>query len=103
MSAKKKQVAAAPRKWRVRASWYQDGYRTANGRKFDPNRLTAAHRTLPFGTPDDVRKEMKWLVENGPKTGLFLGGSSSIAPGVPMENMKALVEGLNYYCQHGRN
>jgi len=60
-------------------------------------------RTLPFGKPDDVRREMKWLVEQGPKTGLFLGGSSSIAPGVPWENMQTLVEGLNYYREHGRN
>jgi len=60
-------------------------------------------RTLPFGTPDDVRREMKWLVERGPKTGLFLGGSSSIAPGVPWENIQALVEGLNYYRRKGRN
>jgi len=60
-------------------------------------------RTLPFGKPDDVRKEMKWLVEQGPKTGLFLGASSSVAPGVPWENMKTLVEGLNFYRQHGRN
>jgi len=60
-------------------------------------------RTLPFGTPEDVRKEMKWLVDHGPKTGLFLGGSSSIAPGVSWENMKALVEGLKYYREHGRN
>jgi len=59
-------------------------------------------RTLPFGKPEDVRKEMKWLVEKGPKTGLFLAGSSSIAPGVPWENMQALVEGLKYYREHGR-
>lgn len=60
-------------------------------------------RTLPFGKPEDVRKEIKWLVEKGPRTGLFLGGSSSIAPGVPWENMQALVEGLNYYREHGRS
>lgn len=60
-------------------------------------------RTLPAGKPEDVRQEMKWLVENGPKTGLFLGGSSSITPGVPWENMKTFVEGLQYYRQHGRN
>ena len=59
-------------------------------------------RTLPFGTPDEVRREMAWLVEHGPRTGLFLGGSSSIAPGVPWENIQALVDGLNYYRTHGR-
>jgi rare lipoprotein A len=32
------------------ASCYHYGKRTANGEPFDPNGLTAAHRTLPFGT-----------------------------------------------------
>ncbi len=60
-------------------------------------------RTLPMGTPDDVRREMKWLVENGPETGLFLAGSSSVAPGVPAANLDALVEGLRHYRVHGRS
>jgi hypothetical protein len=60
-------------------------------------------RTLPHGTPDDVRREMKWLVDNGPKTGLFLGASSSIAPGVPWGNLQTLIEGLHYYRENGRS
>ena len=35
------------------ASWYGPGFhgrKTANGERFDQNALTAAHRTLPFGT-----------------------------------------------------
>ena len=32
------------------ASWYGSGHRTANGEHFNPNGLTAAHRSLPFGT-----------------------------------------------------
>ncbi|GJE28498.1 septal ring lytic transglycosylase RlpA family protein [Methylobacterium organophilum] len=32
------------------ASWYASGHRTASGERFNPNGLTAAHRTLPFGT-----------------------------------------------------
>lgn len=32
------------------ASWYKSGKVTANGERFDPHGLTAAHRTLPFGT-----------------------------------------------------
>ncbi len=59
-------------------------------------------RTLPKGTPDDVRRELKWLVDCGPKTGLILKASSSIAPGVPAANLDALVEGLRYYREHGR-
>jgi rare lipoprotein A (peptidoglycan hydrolase) len=34
----------------VVTSWYQSGHRTASGQRFDPNGLSAAHRTLPFGT-----------------------------------------------------
>ena len=35
------------------SSWYGPsfhGHRTANGERFNQNALTAAHRTLPFGT-----------------------------------------------------
>ncbi len=35
------------------ASWYGPGFqgrKTANGERFDMNELTAAHRSLPFGT-----------------------------------------------------
>jgi rare lipoprotein A len=37
----------------VTATWYGNelaGNRTANGERFNPNGLTAAHRSLPFGT-----------------------------------------------------
>jgi rare lipoprotein A len=40
------------------ASWYGPGFqgkRTASGERFDANALTAAHRTLPFGTRLRVR------------------------------------------------
>ncbi len=59
-------------------------------------------RTLPFGTPADVAAELKWLVENGPPVGLFLGPSSSVAPGASRENIRAFIEGLNYYRKAGR-
>jgi rare lipoprotein A len=32
------------------ASFYRHGKRTANGERFNPRGLTAAHRSLPFGT-----------------------------------------------------
>jgi rare lipoprotein A len=31
-------------------SYYSSGRKTANGERFDPREMTAAHRTLPFGT-----------------------------------------------------
>ena len=48
---------------RGKASWYGPGFhgrRTASGERFDMNELTAAHRTLPFGTLVRVRN-----VQNG--------------------------------------
>jgi rare lipoprotein A len=33
-----------------KASYYWQGTRTASGARFNPGGLTAAHRTLPFGT-----------------------------------------------------
>jgi rare lipoprotein A len=48
---------------RGRASWYGPGFhgkRTASGERFDMNELTAAHRTLPFGTRVRVRN-----IQNG--------------------------------------
>lgn len=43
------------------ASWYDfEGQTTANGETMDPDRLTAAHPTLPFGTKLEVEN-----VENG--------------------------------------
>ncbi|MGD0093363.1 MAG: hypothetical protein ABSE73_25900 [Planctomycetota bacterium] len=59
-------------------------------------------RTLPHGTPGDVRRELRWLVEQGPKAGLFLAASSSVAPRTSRENVKTLIAGLGYYREHGR-
>jgi rare lipoprotein A len=39
------------------ASWYHEGSRTANGERYRPDGITAAHRTLPFGTRVQVRNQ----------------------------------------------
>jgi rare lipoprotein A len=41
------------------ATWYGArfaGHMTASGERFDPNKMTAAHRALPFGTWVEVRR-----------------------------------------------
>jgi rare lipoprotein A len=41
------------------ATWYGGklaGHRTANGERFDPRKMTAAHRTLPLGTWVEVTR-----------------------------------------------
>src|SRR5688500_13511754 len=39
------------------ASWYHEGARTANGERYRPDGITAAHRSLPFGTRVQVRNQ----------------------------------------------
>ena len=57
------------------ASWYQCCERTANGERFDPDGLTAAHRTLPFDTRVRVtntannRSVIVRINDRGPFTG----------------------------------
>lgn len=58
--------------------------------------------TLPHGTRTDVIRELKFLVEKGPKVGLALGPSSSVAPNTNHENIKTWIEGMNHYRIHGR-
>lgn len=46
-------LQAAAKPIRGMASWYgrqHAGKKMANGERFDPQKLTAAHRSLPFGT-----------------------------------------------------
>jgi hypothetical protein len=59
-------------------------------------------RELPLGTPADVKRQIDFLVANGPPTGLFLSFSSSCAPGTPLVNIETAVAGMQYYQQHGR-
>ncbi len=48
--ASKKNADETPMASHGVASFYTEGTKTASGEKFDTNELTAAHRTLPFGT-----------------------------------------------------
>jgi len=54
-------------------------------------------RELPFGTPGDVMRQVDFLVEHGPKAGLFLAFSSSCVPGTPYENIEAAIEVMKSY------
>ncbi|HYF53778.1 MAG TPA: septal ring lytic transglycosylase RlpA family protein [Salinarimonas sp.] len=57
------------------ASYYRHGHRTANGERFHPGGMTAAHRTLPFGTRVKVvhegtgRSVVVRINDRGPFTG----------------------------------
>lgn len=54
--------------------------------------------TMPFGTPDDVRAEVKRRIETvGCDGGLVLGPTHSLEPDVPWENIVALYEAIEEY------
>ncbi|MBT9393076.1 septal ring lytic transglycosylase RlpA family protein [Hymenobacter sp. NST-14] len=71
-------AATAARKGTVlrgRASWYGrefQGRRTSNGERFDRNKYTCAHKTLPFGThlrvtnPDNGKSVIVRVSDRGP-------------------------------------
>ncbi len=54
--------------------------------------------TLPFGTPDDVRAEVKWLIETlgCDRTGFILGPCHNLQPVTPIENIVAMYEAARY-------
>jgi len=56
------------------ASWYQVGTRTANGEAFNPDAMTAAHQTLPFGTLVRVTFRGNSVVVRINDRGPFTGG-----------------------------
>ena len=60
----------------VSTSWYQQGRITANGERFYPDRLTAAHRSLPFGTKLKVKYGKKQIVVRINDRGPFVKGRS---------------------------
>jgi rare lipoprotein A len=59
-----------------RASWYALTSKTASGERCDPGALTAAHRTLPFGTKVRVEnlKNGRSVVVRINDRGPFVGG-----------------------------
>ena len=54
-------------------------------------------RTLPFGTPEEVVREVKERIETLGPTGLILGPTHAIQPDTPIENILALYKAVRKY------
>jgi rare lipoprotein A len=84
----------------VRAAWYGNelrGHRTASGEMFNPNGMTAAHRSLPFGTclvvgnPKTGQTVVVRVNDRGPFTGgLTLDLSSGAARAIGMRSTQSV-------------
>jgi rare lipoprotein A len=87
-----------------RASWYGAefaGRRTANGEIYDPSQLTAAHKTLPFGTfvrvtnPNSGVSVVVRINDRGPfKPGRVIDVSRAAAEQIGMIGPGTMVVGL---------
>jgi uroporphyrinogen decarboxylase len=57
--------------------------------------------TMPFGTPEDVRREVRTRIETlGQDGGLILGPTHSLEPDVPWENIVALYEAIEEFGKY---
>ncbi len=72
------------------------GHKTASGKQYDPSKLTAAHRTLPFGThvkvtnPANGKSVVVVITDRGPKQQdrvLDLSASAAHALGISKYKM----------------
>lgn len=52
----------------------------------------STQRTLPYGTPEDVRAETRRLLERGRAGGYILAPAHAVEGDVPLENMLAFIE-----------
>lgn len=54
--------------------------------------------TMPFGTPEDVDREVKHRIETvGKGGGLIIGPTHVLEPEVPLENIKAFLDAVDKY------
>ena len=93
-------ITAAQAEQQVMATWYgkeHAGRRTASGQVFNPNGLTAAHRSLPFGTclvvgnPRTGKNVRVTVTDRGPFTaGLTLDLSHGAARAIGMKSTQAV-------------
>jgi uroporphyrinogen decarboxylase len=52
----------------------------------------STQRTLPYGTPEDVRRETSALLQLGAQGGYILAPAHAVEGDVPLENLLALIE-----------
>ena len=87
--------------WYGNASWYGPywhGRKTSNGEKFDRNKLTAAHRTLPFNTKVKVTnlKNNKSVVVRVNDRGPFKPGRIIDLSEKAADKIDAKKQGISY-------
>jgi len=82
-----------PIQWRC-GGWDLSRLKADYGQKLCFHSAVDNQQTLPFGTPRDVRREVKTLIETlgSDGTGFIVGPCHNLQPVTPMENILALYE-----------
>lgn len=77
-------------------SWYDEGELTAMGTRFDPEQMTAAHKTLPFGTIVRVTRLDTWqsVVVQINDRGPFIEGRVIDVARRPARELDLIVKGI---------
>jgi rare lipoprotein A len=77
---------------RVVSAYYWEGRHTASGQPFDPHGMTAAHRTLPFGTR---------LTVTNPRTGqsviVVINDRGPFVSGVSLDLSRAAAQAIGMH------
>jgi uroporphyrinogen decarboxylase len=59
----------------------------------------SCQKTIPFGTPDDIDREIKERVKKmGSKGGFIVSPANIMGPEIPMENLDAFARACQKYC-----
>lgn len=84
----------------VVASWYgtESGSRTANGERFTGRDMTAAHKTLPFGTKLRVTYHGKSVVVRVNDRGPYIKGRSLDLSRAAAERIGLIQAGVGKVC-----
>ena len=65
------------------------------GRDLVPDGCIGTQSLMPFGTPEDIKKEVRRLRSLCPDGALILSPTHVLEPDVPMENIRAFLEACN--------
>lgn len=82
-----------PIQWRC-GNWDLSALKTEFGKQFCFHSAVDNQHSLPFGTPEDVRNEVRWLAKTlgQDRSGLILGPCHNLQPITPVENIIALYD-----------
>jgi len=82
-----------PVQWRC-GNWDLSAIKKQFGQRICFHSAVDNQETLPFGQPDDVRREVKMLIEtlSSDHTGFIIGPCHNLQPVTPLENIIALYD-----------